>query len=146
MYMFLDGVLDWAVQTNTQQWNYNQKTVSIGAHEDGTNGFRGWIDEVRISKGIARWTSTFDDVLPAFNATRLIAPAYFVVAGANPGEGAVVTRNRTHAVDTHGGTAQGIWRLTAPKEWWRLETNYACPDFAERFSRWNAAHISQLRA
>ena len=59
-------------------------------------------------RDLAATKATFDDVLPAFNATRLIAPAYFVVAGANPGEGAVVTRNRTHAVDDHGGTAQGI--------------------------------------
>jgi hypothetical protein len=30
----------------------------IGA-QNGSNYFNGWIDEVRISKGIARWTSNF---------------------------------------------------------------------------------------
>lgn len=34
-------------------------TTKIGTRNDTTNGFIGFIDEVRVSKGVARWTSNF---------------------------------------------------------------------------------------
>jgi hypothetical protein len=39
--------------------NYIQAPVTIGAGFDGTTAFNGRIDEVRISKGIAKYTTTF---------------------------------------------------------------------------------------
>ena len=33
--------------------------MGIGANSDGTRPLNGWLDEFRISKGIARWTSNF---------------------------------------------------------------------------------------
>lgn len=33
--------------------------VTIGAQNGGSNALNGWLDEVRISKGIARWTANF---------------------------------------------------------------------------------------
>ncbi|MBI5953670.1 MAG: hypothetical protein HY865_18605 [Chloroflexi bacterium] len=37
----------------------NSGNVFIGAQGVGTNSFNGWLDEVRISKGVARWTAAF---------------------------------------------------------------------------------------
>ena len=65
--------------------------------------------------------ATFNGTIAALNTTMLIAPAYYIVAGANPGEGAVVTRSRDGPDNSHG---MGIWRLDAPSAWYRLETNF----------------------
>lgn len=41
---------------------------------------------------------------------------YIIVGGAKPGEGAIVTRNRTVVAD--------LWELDAPSRWFLVETNY----------------------
>ncbi len=47
------------------------------ALQDAGNGFDGWIDEFRISKGIARWTTTFTPPTAAYSPSGdpLAAPA-----------------------------------------------------------------------
>jgi N-acylethanolamine-hydrolysing acid amidase len=50
----------------------------------------------------------------------LIAPAYFIIGGANPYEGAVITRSQDKLID--------VWRLNKTssgiEKWYLLETNY----------------------
>ena len=61
--------------------------------------------------------STFASAVETFSTTPLIAPCYLIVGGAHPGEGAVITRNRTKAIDVVKlNTTQGRWNV--------LETNY----------------------
>jgi hypothetical protein len=47
--------------TYTQSgYHFTKTAFSAGANPwDGGGGFNGWLDEIRISKGIARWTSDF---------------------------------------------------------------------------------------
>ena len=45
--------------TYTDPHNYVQSPVRIGTRFDGTLGFNGYIDDVRICKGIAKYTTTF---------------------------------------------------------------------------------------
>jgi hypothetical protein len=40
----------------------------IGVEFDGTNGLNGWLDEFRVSKGVARWTSNFTPPTSAYTA------------------------------------------------------------------------------
>lgn len=54
--LFQDGDLKTTV-TNSGALTANSKVVRIGAQ--GTHSFSGHLDEVRISKGIARWTANF---------------------------------------------------------------------------------------
>ena len=46
-------------------------SLFIAAHNTGGSAFNGWIDEVRISKGIARWTANFTPPTAAYSATAL---------------------------------------------------------------------------
>jgi len=56
--IYLNGVL---AAANTGFVTANTATpLTIGASEGSESGFYGYIEEVRISKGIARWTSDFN--------------------------------------------------------------------------------------
>lgn len=58
LYFFIDGVLQGAVGTNSSNVSYADP-IYIGSDASGGNALNGWIDEFRISKGIARWTANF---------------------------------------------------------------------------------------
>jgi len=63
--------------------------------------------------------ANFSQALQRYSDTPLIAPVYIILGGMLPGEGAIITRNQTHAVD--------VWLLfkgDMPNNFWRLETNY----------------------
>jgi hypothetical protein len=55
--MFLNGVQEGTTYTDTN--TYTQKPLNIGADYSGSYAFTGYIDDVRISKGVARYTSNF---------------------------------------------------------------------------------------
>lgn len=55
--LFVDGNLE---GTYTDSNNYPQKPVVVGARYDGVFGFFGYIDELRVSKGLSRFTSPFN--------------------------------------------------------------------------------------
>lgn len=100
----------------------------------------GWnlMDNVRAARAGAKTIGIFvrqmletapsyHDAIAMLNSTSLIAPAYYIVGGSAPGEGAVVTRSRDAPDDESHG--EGIWSIgdgTTPsaREWWRLETNF----------------------
>lgn len=46
--------------------------VEVGAEQDGTQPLNGWIDELRISKGIARWTENFTPETSEYCANRRV--------------------------------------------------------------------------
>lgn len=69
--MYVDGVY----LGNTLDggaWNYTMPnptgTLSIGAELEGVNYTNGWIDELRISKSIARWTANFTPETTAYSS------------------------------------------------------------------------------
>ncbi len=60
LYVALDGVLSTAKDVTGKSMADSAYTVAVGRMgEYNTQWWNGWIDEVRISKGIARWTSNF---------------------------------------------------------------------------------------
>ena len=66
---------------------------------------------------LADANSTFKTAVETFSNAPLIAPCYVIVGGAHPGEGAVITRNRTKAIDV-------VKLDTKQGQWYVLETNY----------------------
>jgi len=57
-YAFVDGDLK-STKTDTDRAANYTGTIYIGEDNNGTDGFKGQIDEIRISK-VARWTSDFE--------------------------------------------------------------------------------------
>ena len=55
--LFVNGVQSGSTYTDNN--NYIQCPLTIGARWDGISSFLGYIDDVRISKGVARYTTTF---------------------------------------------------------------------------------------
>jgi hypothetical protein len=57
--LFVDGVQDGSTFSGSEDLT-NAANLCIGAYLPATNGrFNGYLDEIRISKGIARWTANF---------------------------------------------------------------------------------------
>ena len=64
--VFIDGTL---LPTGSQSGTLDTTTdtISIGRHTSGSpREFNGWIDEFRISKGVARWTANFTSPASAY--------------------------------------------------------------------------------
>lgn len=57
--LFLDGVQVGSTWTDTSNYGVGTNRPAIGAGPYVNSYDDGWIDEFRISKGIARWTSNF---------------------------------------------------------------------------------------
>lgn len=57
-YMFIGGVLKSSDAGHTT-YNIVQNAVYIGSNNSGSESYYGYLDEYRVSKGIARWTSNF---------------------------------------------------------------------------------------
>lgn len=60
--------------------------------------------------------TSFANALSVVQTTPLISVSYIILGGITHGEGAVVTRNREAAIDTH--------MLAPPDRWYLVETNY----------------------
>ena len=67
---FVDGTQVGTTQVSASATNNLATDAYIGAREDGSNGLNGWLDEYRISKGIARWTSNFTPPTSAYGITQ----------------------------------------------------------------------------
>ncbi|ESO83667.1 hypothetical protein LOTGIDRAFT_169146 [Lottia gigantea] len=61
--------------------------------------------------------SNFDEAVAMISDTDTMADGYFIISGAKPGEGAVVTRNRLGPPD--------VWKIDPEHgRWYEVETNY----------------------
>ena len=65
-------------------------------------------------------SDSYVDALERLRTEPLIAPVYYITAGSGPGEGAVLTRERS--------SCHPLWMLGEPNnntlEWYLLQTNY----------------------
>ncbi len=71
---FIGGVKQATTGTSSTAYPDYSRTIVIGAIDDGTDithFVNGWIDEFRISKGIARWTADFTPPTSAYSASAL---------------------------------------------------------------------------
>jgi hypothetical protein len=66
--IFINGILERTGSTDTSVYNFGQGGTCIGDSPwDGAQGwFSGYIDDLRITKGVARYTSNFTPATSAF--------------------------------------------------------------------------------
>lgn len=81
------------------------QALTIGAYLDGSRPFNGWMDEIRISKGTARWTSNFTPPTAAYAPSTLITAT--PSGGITLGGSCVTTRAVTVAYAPSGGITFG---------------------------------------
>lgn len=68
-------------------------------------------------------TTTFDDAVQKLSDVKLVAPLYFIMSGAKPGEGAVITKNRdglAHAPAPH----ENVMLLNQSSTFYLAQTNW----------------------
>jgi len=67
--IFQDGIQCGGTTFNSAAWTHPNAQFKVGADWNGTSSLNGYIDELRISNGVARWTSDFtpqtDEYQPA---------------------------------------------------------------------------------
>ena len=79
--MFVEGSQIGSTQTDTDTMANLSATLQVGRTIDSSSVssyFNGWMDELRISKGIARWTSDFTPPSSAYGQT-VVSNGYFWV-------------------------------------------------------------------
>ncbi|XP_053110490.1 acid ceramidase isoform X2 [Hemicordylus capensis] len=70
-----------------------------------------------LTRSVLENSTSYEDAKDKLASSKLLAPAYFILAGNKSGEGCIITRSRTAVLD--------IWDLDVPKGiWYVLETNY----------------------
>ena len=80
---------------------------------------KGAMTPCQHSRVVMENSNNFDEALANFGSGDLIDDGYFIVGGARPFDGAVVTRGRNRVID--------VWNMDETDEkkgWYRLETNY----------------------
>lgn len=107
--MFIDGVQEGGNVAFTGTIPNTTNVFAVGARSAaGTDSLNGWIDELRISIGIARWTANFTPPISPYG--NLIPPASSIISGINwdPTPGAhhdvVFLSNGSVLQDTGAGT------------------------------------------
>ena len=69
--VYLDGALDNTNTSSPSAWTNVDTALWIGAQDLGsgaTRGFTGYLDEIRVSKGVARYTADFTEPTEAFTS------------------------------------------------------------------------------
>eukprot|EP00451_Oxyrrhis_marina_P047426 CAMPEP_0204449400 /NCGR_PEP_ID=MMETSP0470-20130426/99817_1 /ASSEMBLY_ACC=CAM_ASM_000385 /TAXON_ID=2969 /ORGANISM="Oxyrrhis marina" /LENGTH=611 /DNA_ID=CAMNT_0051449217 /DNA_START=50 /DNA_END=1885 /DNA_ORIENTATION=- len=94
--------------------------------------------------------ATFDAGVDALSGTEMANPAYFIVAGAAKGEGAILSMDRKASADTwhlYEESAKDTKHVNPQQEWFRLQTNYdhwtAAPTYDDRRAP-GVAHVGQF--
>lgn len=69
-----------------------------------------------LTREVLQNENDFNAALEQLANDDLIADVYYIMAGTQPTEGVVISRNRTDAAD--------VWQLAPPGRWFEVETNY----------------------
>jgi hypothetical protein len=104
--LFLNGVQQGTTYTDTR--NYIATPVTIGARFNNTQNFTGYIDDLRISKGVARYTTTFP--VPTAQLTGDLNTVLLITCNGTNGSTAIVDNGITlqDLRTSAGGTASII--------------------------------------
>ena len=92
---WVDGTQLGTATTNSTDISYSE-TLSIGGDfENNIEYLNGWIDELRISKGIARWTGDFTPPTAAYSATEIKTINSLAIASVKAVKGLAIASMKT---------------------------------------------------
>ena len=74
LFLFIDGVkktgdMSYQAFASGAACPTTTDPLKIGSYQDASYSFKGWIDEIRISKGTARWTADFTPPTEAYTVS-----------------------------------------------------------------------------
>lgn len=105
----------------------NVVSISINERFDAKGGYIGlfeWILNINrnqswvtlVARDVLEKQYNYETALKVLTDSPLIAPCYYIIAGPEPNQGAVITRDRTASVD--------VWKMGSNNTWFLAETNY----------------------
>lgn len=65
--LFLNGTQEGSTYSDSNDYSSSAQTVKV-ASQSGSWELNGWLDEIRISKGVARWTANFTPPTAPYDA------------------------------------------------------------------------------
>ena len=75
-----------------------------------------------VSVQVLTNAKSYDEAVEMFSKQYIAAPIYYILAGSQPNQGAVITRDRN--------ILSNFWQLNVsssdPNSWYLMETNYVC--------------------
>jgi hypothetical protein len=104
--MFVDGVIKYS-HTQAADLVLNNYIFKVGCHYSfyGTYYFPGYIDEVRVSKGIARWTEDFTVPSSPYNS--------YIISGNTSVDSRIIVLNESDwAIDTNEEVTSGSYSVS----------------------------------
>lgn len=103
-FLFVDGAPE-ASMTNTLTLTENGVNVSVGAYNGGAEAFNGYIDDLRVTRGVARALPTIDVPTAAFGDSVLTDPHFASVAVLLHGESLVDSSGTPKTLTAYNGAA-----------------------------------------
>ncbi|XP_064644693.1 N-acylethanolamine-hydrolyzing acid amidase-like [Lineus longissimus] len=101
--------------------SFDEREKHAGAAGAVENFFMAFLDggvpDLMLMREVLENATSYKEAVQQITTRKLIADGYYIVGGVQPGEGAVITRDRTRAAD--------VWNLDADNSrWFLVETNY----------------------
>jgi hypothetical protein len=117
LYFFINGTQQGDIQEITGQIYDGNQSLRIGLWIDDSFCFNGNLDEVRISKGIARWTSDFTPPTAEYTSGPVIPPIAHAGSDGVASAGEEVTLDGSSSYDPDGTIVSWVWRsLSDPQK------------------------------
>ena len=111
--IFVDGA-QLGSATYAGQLGRSDKTLTLGAHPGDSRSFTGNLDDIRITKGVARYTAAFTAPTEAFPDS---LPSDMYVQGRSPlGSAQVLARIQSTQVQGRSGLGSGAALVSSPGE------------------------------
>mmetsp|Transcript_12911 Transcript_12911/g.20509 ORF Transcript_12911/g.20509 Transcript_12911/m.20509 type:complete len:367 (+) Transcript_12911:27-1127(+) len=115
----------------------HQFSITIDEHvkvENPDENFKamkqGYFPSSWLLREAAMKDATFADAVDRLSNTKIVAPAYYIIAGTDGSmDGAIITRNQTHVNGPWNVTAKTeferpLYLTASPHDWYLVETNY----------------------
>jgi len=112
------------VLTGLKPNGFSASVNSRTSFEGGYEGLIEWIFNINRNQSFITFAirdmltkgENFDNAVTYLIERELVAPCYYIIGGPKPGQGVVITRDRTKAVN--------VTRLGKDNLWFVIETNY----------------------